>query len=210
MMRPAPAPSRVHGLNLHRRSRTPPWLTLVWRALLAAALISVVLAAHWLDRDGLKDSADGVVSFLDLLYFTAVTVTTVGYGDIVPVSDEARMLDTFVVTPIRVFLWLIFLGTAYDFVFRQVWERWRMSAIQRRLQDHIIIAGYGASGAESVRELLRRGADAREIVVIDQKPEALEAAAASGVNILEADATRDGLGGGAGRARPRSHRLRRA
>lgn len=61
----------------------------------------------YLDRGGLRDQVDGDMSFLDVVYFTMVTVTTVGYGDIVPVSDRARVLDAVVVSPIRIFVWFI-------------------------------------------------------------------------------------------------------
>jgi hypothetical protein len=47
---------------------------------------------HWLDRDGLRQSSGEPISFADILY---ITVTTVGYGDIVPVTQQARLLDTF-------------------------------------------------------------------------------------------------------------------
>ena len=161
--------------------------------LLALALIGVALAGHWFDRDGLRDNVDGEISFPDVLYFTMITVTTVGYGDIVPVTQQARMFDTFVVTPVRLFVWLIFLGTAYEFFIRHVWEQWRMSRIQQHLHGHVIVAGYGASGAEAVRELIRRGLPPSQIVVIDPRPAALEAAAECGVAVLEGDATRDAI-----------------
>lgn len=56
-----------------------------------------------------------------------ITVTTVGYGDVVPVTQQSRLFDTFVLTPIRLFVWYIFLGTAYDFLLQRVWARWRMA-----------------------------------------------------------------------------------
>ena len=93
-------------------------MTLLARIAAALALVGIALAGHWFDRDGLRDNVDGVVSFLDVVYLTMITVTTVGYGDIVPVTDRARMFDTFVVTPVRVFVWLIFLGSAYSFLLR--------------------------------------------------------------------------------------------
>ena len=68
------------------------------------ALIAFVVAVHWFDRVGLLDNVDGNISFIDVLYFTAITVTTVGYGDITPVSDQARLFDAFVVTPVRIFI----------------------------------------------------------------------------------------------------------
>src|SRR3954469_23552784 len=123
-----PRPHMVHkdGPSLRRRSSPPAWASLLLRVLLAFGLVAIALAVHWLDRDGLHDNVDGEVGFVDILYFTMITITTVGYGDIVPVTEQARLFDTFVVTPIRLFVWLIFLGTAYDFLLRRVWERWRM------------------------------------------------------------------------------------
>lgn len=179
------------GTTLRRKSGLPAWASLSWRVLLAFALIGVALSVHWFDRGGLRDNIDGQISFSDVLYFTMITVTTVGYGDIVPITDRARLFDTFVVTPVRLFVWLIFLGTAYDFLLRRTWERWRMATIQKNLTGHVIVAGYGTSGAEAVRELVARGTPAGKIVVIDGSAAALAAAEACGANVLEGDATRN-------------------
>ena len=179
--------------KLRRPGRRSGWASLAMRCALALGLVGVAIAGHWIDRAGLRDNIDGEVSFLDVLYFTMITVTTVGYGDIVPVTPRARMFDTFVVTPIRLFVWLIFLGAAYEFLFKQVWENWRMGRLQDRLHGHVIVAGYGASGAEAVQELIRRGVPPEQIVVIDPKPAALEAAGACGVAVLEGDATRNAV-----------------
>ncbi|MBB4088111.1 voltage-gated potassium channel Kch [Sphingomonas carotinifaciens] len=67
-----------------------------WRASLALALISIALAVHRFDCDGLHRSSGKPVTFADILYFTMITVTTVGYGDIVPVTQRSRLFDTFV------------------------------------------------------------------------------------------------------------------
>jgi voltage-gated potassium channel len=176
---------------LRHRGRMPAWIALGWRMALALALIGVALAGHWFDRDGLRDNVDGQVSFVDVVYFTMITITTVGYGDIVPVTDRARMFDTFVVTPVRLFVWLIFLGTAYDFLLRRVWEKWRMRTLQRDLSGHVIVAGHGTSGTEAVSELIRRGKARETIVVIDPHADAVERAEAEGVVVLEGDASRN-------------------
>jgi voltage-gated potassium channel len=181
---------RTH-YTLRRRDRTPAWLDLSWRILLAFALIGIALAVHWFDREGLRQNSGEPISFADVLYFTMITVTTVGYGDIVPVTQQARMFDTFVVTPIRLFVWLIFLGTAYDFLLKRVWEKWRMRVIQRNLDGHVIVAGYGLSGSEAVGELIRRGTDPQTIVVIDDDPAALRAAECCDVTVMEGNATRN-------------------
>lgn len=181
----------VKDLHLRRRSALPDWASLGLRVALALALIGVALGGHWWDREGLRDNIDGSISFTDVLYFTMITVTTVGYGDIVPVTDSARLFDTFIVTPIRLFVWLIFLGTAYDFLLRRTWQRWRMSVIQRQLSGHVVIAGYGTSGTEAFRELIRREVDPANIVVIDRDERALSDAEGCGAVVLDGDATRD-------------------
>ncbi len=158
---------------------------------LIIGMVAIVLIVHWVERDGLKDNLDNQISFIDVLYFTTVTVTTVGYGDIVPVSDGTRLFETFIVTPIRIFVWLVFLGTAYHFVFRNTWHRWRMARIQQQLRGHTVLLGFGTSGSEAARELVARGVDPADMVVVDRDEGAIAMAEAAGFNVLVGDATRD-------------------
>jgi voltage-gated potassium channel len=66
-----------------------PVLALLPRIGLAVALILIVIVTVvlWWDRDGLRDTAhpDQPMTFVGVFYFTVVSLTTVGYGDIVPV-----------------------------------------------------------------------------------------------------------------------------
>lgn len=105
--------------TLTRKSGLPLWVDIMIRVGFVLALIGTAIAVHWFDRDGLKDNYDGHISFLDIIYFTMISITTTGYGDIAPVTERARMFDALVVTPIRVFVVLIFLGTAYNFVLQK-------------------------------------------------------------------------------------------
>jgi voltage-gated potassium channel len=144
-----------------------------------------------MERDSLKDSIDGHISFSDVIYFTMISATTTGYGDIVPVTDRARLFDALIVTPIRVFFLLLLAGTAYTFIIKRTWNRWLMKLIQKNLHDHILIAGFGVSNDKALEELLKRGTPARRIVVIDDDRDALDRAAECGVAILQGDSTRD-------------------
>jgi voltage-gated potassium channel len=178
-------------LVLRRKPRITGWLALGWRVVAVVGLLSLLIAIHWLERDGLKDSHDRVVSFLDVVYFTMISATTTGYGDIVPVTDTTRMFDAIVVTPIRVLFLLILAGSAYAFVARRSWERFVMKKIQSNLCDHIVVAGFGTKNSRAVLELIARGAEPHNIVVIDTIEDRLERAKALGCTILKADATRD-------------------
>ena len=178
-------------LVLRRKPRITGWLSLGWRLTAMAALLGILILIHWLERDGLKDTHDGSVSFLDVIYFTMISATTTGYGDIVPVTDRTRLFDAIIVTPIRILFLLILAGSAYSFVARRSWERFIMKRIQRTLCDHIIVAGFGTKNTRAVKELIDLGSDPPDIVVIDTNDDRLEKAKAMGCTVLKADATRD-------------------
>jgi len=86
---------------LRRAIRVPVWADLGLRMGAVFALLSIVVLIHWLDREGLKDSHDGNVSLLDIVYFTMISITTTGFGDITPISDRARLIEAIIVTPNR-------------------------------------------------------------------------------------------------------------
>lgn len=176
---------------LRRQVRLPVWGDLGIRMALAFGLLFMVIMIHWWDRDGLKDNYDDTVSFLDVVYFTMISVTTTGFGDIAPISDRARLIEAVIVTPVRIAVLFIFVGAAYDFVIKRSWEKFRMARIQEQLTGHVVVLGYGVSGSQSVHELIERGVDPRQIVVIDPIEDRLAEAEKLGVNVMAADATRD-------------------
>lgn len=161
---------------------------LLLRVLLIVGLLLGLLLILWLDRDGLRDHLDGHISFSDVLYFMMVSVTTVGYGDVVPISDRARLIDAFVVTPVRLFVWLIFLGTTYQLLLQKWIEAWRMKRMQDNLSGHVIVCGFGHSGQSAAHELSSRGVT---VLVMDQDERAVQRAAAAGHIGLHSDPTRE-------------------
>ncbi len=176
---------------LRRAVKIPVWGDLGIRLGLALLLIMLVVMIHYFDRDGLIDNHDGHVSFLDVVYFTMISITTTGFGDIAPISERARLVEALIVTPVRFAVLFIFVGTAYNFLIKRSWEKFRMARIQDSLENHVVVLGFGISGSEAVGELIERGVDPATIVVMDMDEDRLEQAEALGCNVIEADASRD-------------------
>ncbi len=174
-----------------------PVRILVTRLLFVLLLFCVLFSLLWADRDGLRDQSDGEISFTDVVYFTMITVSTVGYGDIVPVSTRARLLDALVITPIRLGIWILFLGTAYQLIIRQYMEGYRMAKLQATLSRHIIICGFGHTGMSAAKELMARGVKPEQMVAIDTLEERVRLAGSLGIAAFQADASQEAVLGDA-------------
>ncbi|MGA1821537.1 MAG: potassium channel family protein [Thermoplasmatota archaeon] len=161
-----------------------------------AAVVGIVLFIsftvyfrdNYASEDQYFDSNDGQRSNLtisDSVYFTVISMTTTGYGDITPVSKEARVFDTFVISIGRAAIWFIIVGTAYQFVFDRYREAVMMKSKQQRLKGHSIICGYGLTGRTAAMELLAMGESKGNIVVIsDSEIDSTRAAEEGFVSIL--------------------------
>lgn len=194
--------ARVRGMEpprigILRLPEDRPGRALLRRAGLAVSIIIVVSIILWIDRDGLRDNSHPArpMHFFDVFYFTVVSLTTVGYGDIVPVSDGGRMINALLLTPIRIFLWALFLGTAYEVTLLRLRlrEERQMRELHERLRDHVVICGYGVKGRAIVSELTAHEEKAANIVVIDESEEAITAAAKQGLVALRGDAASESI-----------------
>ena len=172
-----------------------PLSGLLQRIGLAIGLIIGVAILLWFSREGLRDNThpNRPLSLIDVFYFTVVTLTTIGYGDIIPVTPEARLVNAVLLTPIRLFLWAIFLGTAYELVLQRYREKVQMEQLQKRLKGHTIICGYGVKGRSIVAELLAHGHSASDIVIIDPDEHSVKEAAAHDLVALRGDASSEAI-----------------
>jgi voltage-gated potassium channel len=123
-----------------------------------------------------------ILTFQQAVYFTVVTMSTVGYGDILPKSDDARL---FVVSLIIVGL-SVFVTSVTAVIGPLVQGRLsRIISPERKPMkriDHFIIAGDGALARNTARELLARGCPV--LVILSE-----EVAAFGEAEILLGDAT---------------------
>jgi voltage-gated potassium channel len=181
-----PAPALVY-LPVRTRSRARE---LARRGLLALLLLGATVALVYGDRESYTDSADGMVSLVDAIYYATVTITTTGYGDITPVRPHARLLNALVVTPLRIAFLVLLVGTTVQVLTSEGARIFRDTRWRKRMRNHVVVVGYGTKGRSAVDTLIDNGANAAQIVVIDGKPSAIADANLHGLAAIEGDATR--------------------
>ncbi|UCH50863.1 MAG: potassium channel protein [Chloroflexota bacterium] len=130
-------------------------------------------------------------SLLDSLYMTIITITTVGYAEVHPLSPAGRGFS--------IILMLVGVGTAFYILtslVRYILEgefgirigRQRMEAKIRRFNNHFILCGYGRVG-QAIASILRQ--QEAKFVVIDRDREAIDKAQQAGYLTIQGDATKD-------------------
>ncbi len=143
------------------------------------------------------------MSYTEALYMTVITITTVGFREVRPLST-AGMYFTILVILTGVFnLFFIISGLiSYTFgeALREIFGRRRMDLRIRKLRDHHVVCGFGRVGEVVCDTLAEAGAD---FVVIERDPARLVLAQEKGYLCLEGDATSTEtlVNAGVGRAR---------
>jgi len=130
-------------------------------------------------------------SFLDSLYMTAITLTTVGFGEITPLSPIGQLFTIgLIVMGVGTIVYSLTASAEYllaaDLGPRLRERRWRR--IVKELSEHVIVCGYGRVGRSAAAALHDVS---EEVVVIDQGERAYEAAIDDGFIAVRADATND-------------------
>jgi voltage-gated potassium channel len=178
-------------VSLPERVRSP-WWELSRRMLLAVAILLGTVLLVYLDRDGYLDNNDPSrkVGLVDAIYYTTVTLSTTGYGDITPYSDGARLVNAFVITPARIAFLVLLIGTTLEVLASQGREMFRVSRWRKQMKQHVVIVGYGTKGRSAVETLVGNGHDRETIVVVDPGAQAQGDANADGLAVVTGDATR--------------------
>ncbi len=128
-------------------------------------------------------------SWFDGWYMVLTTITTIGYGEVHPLSHAGRIFNTFIIVT-GVGLLLLFFGGAtqalLEFELQSVFGRRRMDREISRLSNHFIICGAGRVGRSVARELARKPLP---FVVIDSDEAKLARYSAEGWLTVIGDAT---------------------
>jgi voltage-gated potassium channel len=159
---------------------------------MAIALVVLFAAAVivYLDRNGYRDVRGQRVTFLDCLYFAAVSLSTTGYGDITPYTEAARLVNTVVFTPLRIAFLAVLVGTTLEVLSERSRQAWKIQRWRNKVRNHTIVIGYGTKGKRAVAARVSDEAAQGEVVVVDTDRSALEHAATAGLVTVHGDATK--------------------
>ncbi len=144
-------------------------------------------------------------SFFDCLYMVAITLSTVGYADVLGVDRiPAATAWTMIViaTGTGVNLWVISSLTSFflEGDFFQLRKYRRLRKKMQGLRDHYVVCGAGTTGSHVARELVTVG---YPVVAIDQDERRLQEVVRAGALPLAGDATEDDVLAEAGIERAR-------
>ena len=119
----------------------------------------------------------------DALYMTVITLSTVGYGEVAPLSPAGRLFAV-----ILIIGGVATLGYAFGALVERMVEApvRRQERRNRRMKDHIIVCSFGRMGQRVTAGLLRHG---DEVCVIENASARVEEAIRQGVNVIQGDST---------------------
>lgn len=173
--------------------RKNPLLVVAWRLVAAVGVVVLIAAVVYLDRDGYSDSSGGELGFLDALYYSTVSVTTTGYGDIVPATTRSRLLTTFVVTPMRVAFLVLVVSTTVEVLTASSRYALRVQRWRRAVKDHYVICGFGTKGRSAAASLVSRGIEHDQIVIVELGQAPANEANREGFVVVSGDCTRESV-----------------
>jgi voltage-gated potassium channel len=129
------------------------------------------------------------VSLLDGLYMTIITISSVGYKEVAPMTDLAKIFSIFII-----FFGVGTVGYALTNLILVVVEGdlnsfWRIRKMENyigKMFDHYIVCGAGETGEVIIDEFIK---NKTQFVVIEKEQERYENYLQMGINIIHGDAT---------------------
>ena len=113
-------------------------------------------------------------SWIDAVYMTVITVTTVGFGEVHPLDPQAKIFTVFLILTS-----VVIVGYAFKIITEYIISKNNISELKQKkmqkkinsLSNHIIICGYGRNGKQAAKKLLMHK---RSFVVIESNKELIE------------------------------------
>ncbi len=128
-------------------------------------------------------------SFFDSLYMTVITIATVGYAEVRPLTSYGRIFTIFlIILGMGILLFCISTFTAFlvEGELSDILRRRKMEKHIAKLRSHYIVGGIGRVGRHIVDELLKTG---RPFVAIDKSEDVCRGLSDKGIANIKGDAT---------------------
>jgi voltage-gated potassium channel len=126
---------------------------------------------------------------VDAFYMTIITVSTVGFKEVQPLSVEGRVFTAFlIIFSFGIFAYTVSYITRYivNGDLHNYFKNYKVDAYIDRISDHVIVCGYGRNGAQAVKTLLAYG---KECVIIENNDSILERLKEANLLYIKGDAT---------------------
>jgi voltage-gated potassium channel len=131
------------------------------------------------------------LSWVDSIYMTVITITTVGFGEVQPLDDESKIFTVFLIlTSVVIVGFAIKVITEYILSKNDI-EEIKQKKMQKRidsLKGHIIICGYGRNGKQAATKLI---AYKKEFVVVEKNKEIIDKFQCELVPFVQGNANED-------------------
>lgn len=170
-----------------------PLVSLARRASVALGALVAAALLVYVQRGGYADDNGTPLGLIDCFYYATVSLSTTGYGDVVPVTETARLWTILLITPLRLLFLIVLVGTTVELLTERSRQAFRVRRWRSRVRNHVVVVGYGTKGRAAVATLLGDGADPAGIVVVDTDRGRLDAASSRGLVTVRGDATQSAV-----------------
>jgi len=95
---------------------------------------------------------------LDSVYMTVITLSTVGFKEVEPLSDSGKLfVAVYILLNIGIFAYVVSTITTYIFggEFQKIFKNIMLGREVKKLKNHVIVCGYGRHGSRACQELKR-------------------------------------------------------
>ncbi|NPA36897.1 MAG: potassium channel protein [Chlorobi bacterium] len=113
-------------------------------------------------------------NFLDALYMTVITIATVGFREVNPLSDGGKIFTVFlIIISFGIFGYVVSSITRLIFegVLHQSYKEYQVRKKITKLKDHVIVCGYGRNGYQATMELISHD---EKVVVVEKREHVVE------------------------------------